>query len=195
MSENLVSGILTANSAAYIKQDKYNPFTAHSTAEWINLNKVYRNKWGTLSTSLPAQELYHDTDKRIILNQRLKPMLDSEKFSPSTKTDIDLINSVQLSSDKNILNITFSPVFRNRGCIVYIHGKNNGVPISLSSCENWKISQRELNRLLRKVGYSINNAHIAIWQGGHKNLIASKSYNLNKLLQKNNIDIRKLKHD
>jgi hypothetical protein len=38
IAENLVSGILTANSAAYIKQHKYRPLNAHSTAEWINLN-------------------------------------------------------------------------------------------------------------------------------------------------------------
>ena len=186
----ITDGIMAADRAVYIQLSGYNGLMAPAVSEWVNLSKLHQGQWGTLTLNMPPQQLYHDLRGKIQADSRLKPISQADLLVPGGRHVQSLIEAVTYNLSEQLLTFKLGDMSDHRVCYAYLFGEHNGVPIQLAACDHWQASTSVLSKYLRAMGYTLENASIAVWQGSGANLIASKPYRLSDLLRENGIDIK-----
>lgn len=180
----LPTAILQGHNSAYIDiRAPYNRAASRLYSHWVYLTKLDKGFWGTRVISVPGQMEYHDLANRIPIDSNLQALGSTKRDIPPNQKNLDLIKNISQPNPSQ-LRFEFSDNLHDTDCFIYIFGKNNGNATRNQPCQNWRISIYNLNRMVREIGYTLDDASLAIWVDNGQKRLFSKPYNLSTLFDR-----------
>ncbi len=173
--------ILQSDSSHYLRIPQNSELVALAYNAWVYLAKLHNGEWGTLTISDIGQLRYHDTKNRTALplaTFRKNP----EEANTTISADLDLVKSVRYDSKTDALIFNFAGDLDSNRCFVYIFGPGNGALFHSTDSEQWSVSYRNLNYILRVSGYKLPETSVAFWCENSGNRFYSKPIKLRELI-------------
>ena len=176
-TEKVYKAIMQSDANGYLRMRNYSRLGAQGQAIWVYIAKLHNGTWGTLTVSDVGQLRYHDTDNMALIQiGRRKLAPDPWKNSPPP--DLPLINSGLYNPENGLLTFNFADTLDSENCFVYLFGEHNGFLFGGADCKEWSIPHRELDYLLRMIGYELAEVSIAVWAEEASDGLYSKPYKL-----------------
>jgi hypothetical protein len=93
-----------------------------------------------------------------------------------------LVTRVNSDPESGSITFDFAEELEGESCFIYIYGQNNGLLTKSIDCRQWSIQHRELEYLVRLMGYSLSDVSMAVWSGDPAERNYSKPYKLDELI-------------
>ena len=173
--------ILLSDKDSYIHTRGYSLLGSRGQTVWAYVAKLHNGNWGTLSVFDVGQLRYHDAENKKILDtgrKKLKP-LPAHSIKGA---NLDLIEHVNHDPNTGSIAFSFAEELEGDYCFIYIYGENNGLLTKSADCRQWSIQHRELEYLVRLMGYSLSDVSMAVWSGDPAERNYSKPYKLDELI-------------